>query len=364
MKKILQISSLPNNLPHVGGYIRQYKIREQLKQGFMVKCCSFSFTNMDDYYTDFDFFINKVDFNRRNTNNIEHSLYLCQYLLNKKRILIKYINSTIKKYDPNIIILETPYLYDFFAFLKLTNSISNKCELVYSSHNLEQHLQSNLPKEQLEEIIRLENLCVKNSLFQICCSVEEQEIMPNAYLLPNGTDKIVSSFEHLKNSEMVNIVSGNYVTVSSYHLPNILGIKRVLNYLPESTKLVLIGECCNYDYQSNNIIKLGVLNNEDMQYVVDISNGILLPIYEGSGTNLKTAQAIVSNKAIVATEFSFRGFEEYMNDDGVFIYKNDIQLENILRTPKEEHYFRDVKGLFWDEILTNLVDIFQTQIKK
>ena len=364
MKKILQISNLPNNLLHVGGYIRQYKIREQLKQGFIVKNCSFSFTDMDDYYVDFDFFIKKSNFNNSNKKNIEQSLYLCQYLLDKKRILIKYINNTIKKYDPDIIILETPYLYDFFTFLKSINAISKECQLVYSSHNLEQRLQSNLPKEQLEEVIRLENLCVKNSSFQICCSVEEQEIMPNAYLFPNGTDKIINNFEYLKKTEMGDIALDKYVTVSSYHLPNILGIKRVLNYLPESTKLVLIGECCNYDYQSDKVIKLGVLSNEDMQYIINISNGILLPIYEGGGTNLKTAQSIVSNKAIIATEFSFRGFEKYMYSDGIFIYKHDNELINILNTPKEKHYYREVEGLFWDEILSKIVDVFQHKSKK
>jgi hypothetical protein len=37
----------------------------------------------------------------------------------------------------------------------------------------------------------------------------------------------------------------------------------------------------------------------------------LLPITQGEGSNLKTAEALLSGKPIVATSHSFRGYEEF-----------------------------------------------------
>jgi hypothetical protein len=45
----------------------------------------------------------------------------------------------------------------------------------------------------------------------------------------------------------------------------------------------------------------------------------LLPIKDGGGTNLKTAEAIVSGHRIVATPTAFRGFDKYRDAKGVTI---------------------------------------------
>ena len=48
-----------------------------------------------------------------------------------------------------------------------------------------------------------------------------------------------------------------------------------------------------------------------MASLLSIADIIILPITEGGGTNLKTAEAIFSGKNIIASNFSFRGYDEF-----------------------------------------------------
>jgi hypothetical protein len=60
-------------------------------------------------------------------------------------------------------------------------------------------------------------------------------------------------------------------------------------------------------------------NDAELQSLIEDSRGIILPIIGGGGSNLKTAEALISNKSIIATTFAFRGYEKYIQNDNIYI---------------------------------------------
>jgi hypothetical protein len=55
-----------------------------------------------------------------------------------------------------------------------------------------------------------------------------------------------------------------------------------------------------------------------------------LPITSGGGSNLKTPEALISEKFIISTKFAFRGFDNFINDNGVFIASNSSEFKRTL----------------------------------
>jgi glycosyltransferase involved in cell wall biosynthesis len=90
-------------------------------------------------------------------------------------------------------------------------------------------------------------------------------------------------------------------------------------------------------------------------------DAVILPVTNGGGTNLKTAEALLSGKPVIATKVAFRGYERclsapevFIDDDAREFYHHMVQIAS--RTTKDGnlHLVRrpqDVEGLSWDAIL-------------
>lgn len=55
---------------------------------------------------------------------------------------------------------------------------------------------------------------------------------------------------------------------------------------------------------------MGRMDKVELQAIVSAAHVVLLPIVEGEGSNLKTAEALESGCSIVGTSKAFRGFEQ------------------------------------------------------
>jgi glycosyltransferase involved in cell wall biosynthesis len=64
---------------------------------------------------------------------------------------------------------------------------------------------------------------------------------------------------------------------------------------------------------------LGIRSNDELNKLIASANVILLPIPYGGGSNLKTAEALVSGRPVVGTTKSFRTFESFANSRNVVI---------------------------------------------
>jgi hypothetical protein len=72
---------------------------------------------------------------------------------------------------------------------------------------------------------------------------------------------------------------------------------------------------------------------------------------------LKTAQALLTDRSTFASEFAFRGFENYLDEAGVFTGSDpkDIVRAALSADPNGSHKRSDrVSALIWHEILKEL----------
>ena len=57
----------------------------------------------------------------------------------------------------------------------------------------------------------------------------------------------------------------------------------------------------------------------------------LLPILEGGGSNLKTAEALVSGAWVVATPKAMRGFEDFLDEPGLLLAESPAEFRTALQ---------------------------------
>jgi glycosyltransferase involved in cell wall biosynthesis len=141
-----------------------------------------------------------------------------------------------------------------------------------------------------------------------------------------------------------------------------------LGYLPPGKFIVMAGEVSLLMNQLLNhtrnplvtcimqkIILVSDANDAELQALIENSRGIILPIIGGGGSNLKTAEALISNKPIIATTFAFRGYESYIQNENVYIadtkgeFINKIKLifnKNLLSDRRSKTPIN--KELTWD----------------
>jgi len=114
--------------------------------------------------------------------------------------------------------------------------------------------------------------------------------------------------------------------VGSAHPPNAAGFVQAfgdaMGFLPPDCCIVAAGRVGvrlreHYEatrYAALNLSRLvitGEVEADDLGALKAIAEVYLLPIFEGGGSNIKTSEAILSGRPIIATSTSLRGFERY-----------------------------------------------------
>jgi glycosyltransferase involved in cell wall biosynthesis len=108
------------------------------------------------------------------------------------------------------------------------------------------------------------------------------------------------------------------------------------------------------------------VSDSDLGLLMEKCKLILLPISYGGGTNLKTAEALVSGRPIVASAQSFRGFENYAEYPYVKIVDTNLDFKILTigrligkRIPTKD---REISKLLWDSTLSPLANSLQELI--
>ncbi|MFT3842600.1 MAG: glycosyltransferase [Myxococcaceae bacterium] len=116
--------------------------------------------------------------------------------------------------------------------------------------------------------------------------------------------------------------------VGSGHAPNVDGFLRAfghgLGFIPPDCKIVMAGSVgpvlrehyLNSRYSSLDLSRIevtGEIDNDDLSALKTLADVFLLPIFEGGGSNIKTAEAIYSGKQVLATSTSLRGYDAFLH---------------------------------------------------
>jgi hypothetical protein len=112
------------------------------------------------------------------------------------------------------------------------------------------------------------------------------------------------------------------------------------------------------------VIVAGIVSQPCLEGLLDGAHCILLPLTQGGGTNLKTAEALWSGKNIVATSVAMRGFEKFKESTGVQIADNSTDFKRKLRIAMEAalpvlsaEEIEKRKSVLWSGCLKPLVEV-------
>lgn len=275
----------------------------------------------------------------------------------------KHIKSLITRFKPKFIVVEQPYLY--LGVSKIINELSLDVGIINSSQNIEHGMKRDIYDRGVEStkranemvsIVRdLEREIAKKSLLTIAVSdadAKNHEKMGAKHVLviPNGINQYVANQDKVKKwSEYFTLrgVDKLILFTGSAHQPNVDGFLDLIGtrpgFLPINSRILIVGDVGSgiekalYEVDSQyastfwrRVQKMGRLSDEDLTAIIDIVDIFILPISEGGGSNLKTAEALISGKKVVATQHAMRGYEEYQDDELVYIANKKEEFTKIL----------------------------------
>lgn len=300
-------------------------------------------------------------------------------------------------YKPDIIHIEQPY--PFIGLEPLLKKLGMRPKIIFGSQNIEAPMKRkilegvNLPEKTIREaedlISNLEIALSKQSDLVIACTNEDmaahkQMGATNLVLAPNGIAKIITSEKATQYWEkrLNKLGIDRFILfVGSAHPPNWTGffdmVGKGLGFIPQNTRIIIAGSICDYFEQT---IKADSLNIEDATFwlrafsagrlseeklgaLIKLADVMVLPITEGGGSNLKTAEAILADKKVVATDHALRSFEWFKDFPNLWLAntQQDFQKSIIealdtphkVRTQREQKTARRVE---WSACLADMVN--------
>jgi glycosyltransferase involved in cell wall biosynthesis len=299
-----------------------------------------------------------------------------------------------RSFNPSHVILEHPFMLPVFERLAREDSCRG-VKLIYSSHNIEAPLKgeilarASVAPELVERIVQhidaLERRAARLSTLALAVSRTDQQRLQEmgarkVLLCRNGgSTTLYTSCPEVNAPRGPDAVPSKYMLfASSDHPPNVDGFKTLLLndpglfFLPPEVAIVISGTICNAisgcpEYRrykrslDSRMLLMGPISEDFMNRLRNRAHGFILPIAYGGGSNLKTAEAILSGKWLVGTSMAFRGFEDFITEPGV-VLEDDSRgmrraIREVLSNPQIELTDQQIKkrgAVSWDNTLAEL----------
>jgi glycosyltransferase involved in cell wall biosynthesis len=237
-------------------------------------------------------------------------------------------------------------------------------------------------------IAELEHNLSSTSDLVVACTTEDVNAhirmgAKETVLAPNGIAPIKSNqnsrnywetiFKRLGAKQII-------LFVGSAHPPNWTGFLQMvgkgLGFIPANTRIVVAGSISDYferEIKPETLeiedatfwlraFSVGRLSEERLGALIEQCDIMLLPITEGGGSNLKTAEAILANKKVVTTDHALRSFEWFKKFPNVWVANNQKDFQKYIqealdtpirdRTPEQDKLTQQVR---WDKCLKEMV---------
>jgi hypothetical protein len=240
----------------------------------------------------------------------------------------------------DVVHLEQPWLLPLAERIR-NEQAGHRTKLVYGSQNVEHALKRKILEQGgirdaddvLEHIEALEVRATQTADLVLAVTRADQAVLaahrsrPVAYA-PNGIGGWSVDPASASRWRALLPRAPWALFVGSAHPPNVQGFVECfgdsLACVPPDSRVVVAGSVCEHVYQAardsrwapinlSRLQLLGELSNEDLAAVKTLASVFLLPITQGGGSNIKTAEAIYSGKLVVGTSTSFRGYEDYVH---------------------------------------------------
>lgn len=405
--RILQLSTHSTLVPRHGGQIRSQQIARCLEQaGFEVKrvaVCWRTEHDLDDVrepivdVRETHFWLNPayraaLEWARHFADYysilaVSETPHLCEALL-----------AHIATSEPDVILLEHPWTWPLVRRVPVVRS--GTVHVIYSSQNVETVLKRRILdrggmavpsevlkslKSALESVEALERDLVRAATATVVCASEDADIFSSwgakrLIFARNGT--VRKQRGHLADVLPPPLLPELRFAlfVGSGHPPNIEGffdfLAPMLPRLRPLERIVIVGTMCDginaeiaksglHRYRGGRLVSLGFADNNTLDALIANAHALLLPIGYGSGSNVKTAEALGTGRPIVATGVAFRGFEDFRSLPSVTLADTapafEAAVRDALSKSRPEIDGIDVpRGLLWESTVAPLVSFLQS----
>lgn len=389
-KKVLLMSTYPIKGALTGGPLRVKAILEEYKKHFksVSHVAVFSRYHHPAGYEPTDIAV-RGDLAQATRYAPDTSDYLIGKAIATDKELRARVVAYIEQLHPDIIQIE-----QMFCWIGLKDAIkdlSYSPQITYSSHNIEWSMKKELLEglgykrediaQMIEDIKSAEyDLASKASAVFAVTKADGESLVAmgaKSYTLArngvfplNAQEKDIEYWRAYFAQRGIEQIA---VFIGSAHPPNIQGFKEMigfgLGFLKRNQAIVLAGDVGtnimdNLDRQDaqqftslRRLISVGRLSHPRLQGLLSYAHTILLPITEGGGSNLKTAEAIASRKPVVATAKAYRSFDEFKDAPQVLLADTRQKFKDSIRRSFEENNVTkldskvDVNSVLWSACL-------------
>lgn len=386
--RILQLTNYPTGNPMHGGQLRAWHIANELRRnGHVVK--SVAAYVRGHYQPDS---ADDIEFGPESTFWDPELHFIADYLTGiwaaEDETALSTLTETARVFGAEVIVSEHPWL---MAAARKIAAVMPGVKLVYSSHNVEFRLKrgillkspvaEKMQEKIVKEIEEIEREAVACADLVVACTNLDSDYYKKYF---SGSKVVVAG----NGVEPFTCAQGRVeawrrfvgrpfpVFVSSAHMPNATGFWDMmapgLTFLRPEERVLVVGGVSDLimqikgfdEYQLLNKTRLeliGRVEKSELQAIVSAAHVVLLPIVEGEGSNLKTAEALESGCSIVATTKALRGFEQASDLSHVHVADEPTafrkKVREILDTPL---YMggtpQAVRSQFyWEHLLSNAV---------
>ena len=298
--------------------------------------------------------------------------------------LVERVVEHLRSSGCDLIILEQPFL------VRIARIAVDRLRIpvIYSCQNIEYRLRRDLERFQLdanrpvdrsEGARRLEAEAVELASHVTAICPTDQELLREEFgcestLVPNGTSVSEIPLPPRRSGD-----DPYFAFAGSSYWPNVEGFAQMatpsLAFLPPTVKIHVAGTVGTeilrdrsiLRHQSANasrILLRGFLGMEDLVAMMHRSTAVLVPVFIGEGSNLKSADALASGAPVIMTERATRGYERVIEDDpeGVTVVTtaSDFREGLMNRLRLDERPFLGEKRrsrLTWSRRLDPLLDL-------
>lgn len=351
--KILMLANYPIVEPRHGGQLRTFYINEQYKKaGIDVDMVAFFQEGGYQYYESSDVPLPgtlSVEIDR----NFDYAVYdylSALHVLQDARLYEK-LAARIRDGEYDYVQLEQPYFWPVVK--KIISGLGPHWKaprVIFSSQNIEYEMKEevlqkiNAPQSYIahirEEIMQLEMDLAKHAHINFAVSqqdkikLQQMSGRDDVFLLPNGVGKITVDPQSVEGWRPIVPKEPFATYISSAHLPNAVGFfslfGKSMAFLPPDRKMVVAGGVCSLIERSEDFnrwssinrsrtILLGPVDDIGVAALRKFTHVFTLPITTGGGSNIKTAEALMTGAYVLSTSMAFRGFEDFASEPGVFI---------------------------------------------
>jgi len=398
--KILMLGTYPIDPPFHGGQKRTKAIIDKYRKlGHEVKYISICTPGYSQYSAT-DFLVNteKMQSLWHLPSSTFTEITVCKESA-KNLDIVEKIKNIISSFRPTLVSYEQGYMYAFIKSFKDQLGLIN-IPIIFSAHNVEWIMKKDIALsdgcEEIEiepyinEIRNLEKELLEKAELTLAVTKSDADTFKQLthdakfIIAPNGispicpSEKAISFWnEFYKNNQIENKI----IFVASGHPPNLHGLLTLIDgvgFLKYHDRIMVAGGVSNslkymfdtsIDVQiatlKNRMILCGTLSEDLLQGLITTADAIILPILVGGGSNLKTAEAIIADKPIIASTCAMRGYEQYLNIPNLYIADTADDFQNkILEAINSPLIKRNTtqkqlaSQVLWDACLKPLETIF------